>query len=64
MTQKSKILNDLIGSKTQKSFSEKHEICQKQISDWIIGRRNISDKKLEELAKKEGFILIIKYTLE
>jgi len=66
MTKKQTIRNliELSGCGTQKRFAEKHGLRPERISEWITGKKNISNNNLIELAKKEGYKLSIEYKLE
>lgn len=64
---KQKIIHNLVklsGCVTQKSFAEKHGLRPERISEWITGKKNISNINLELMAKKEGYKLKIELKIE
>ena len=64
---KSQIIRNLIilsGCKTQKEFALKHNKQPNQVSEWLTDKRHISNNILQEIAKKEGYLLIIELKLE
>lgn len=57
-------LIELSGCGTQKKFAEKNGLRPERISEWITGKKNISNSNLEAIAKKEGYSLNINYQLQ
>lgn len=61
---KQQTIRNLMRDSTQTEFATKHGVTQQRISEWLRGVRNISNSNLEEMAKKEGYLLSINYKLE
>jgi len=57
-------LINVSGCKTQKEFAKKHGKGEVQVSEWLLGKKKISDSTLSEIAKAEGYVLSINYQLE
>ena len=66
MTKQQAVRNliELSGCVNQTEFAIKHGVTQQRISEWLRGIRNISNGNLEEIAKKEGYLLTIELKLE
>ena len=59
------ILKDLIQKSglSQREFARQNNTTEFQISQWLAGSRNIKLQRLQDIAKKMGFIIKINYEI-